>query len=30
VSAVGNAQLTAVFMAHVSGSPKPVMVAPLR
>lgn len=30
VSAVGNIQLTQVFMAHSSGSPKPVMVASLR
>ena len=30
VSAVGNTQLTQVFMAHSNGSPKPVMVASLR
>ena len=30
VSAVGNAQLTTVFMAHINGSSKPVMVASLR
>ena len=30
VSAVGSTQLTQVFMARSSGSPKPVMVASLR
>jgi UrcA family protein len=30
VSAVGNTQLTQVFMTHSNGSPKPVMVASLR
>jgi UrcA family protein len=30
VSAVGNAQLTQVFMTHSNGSPKPAMVASLR
>ncbi len=30
VSAVGNAQLTQVFMAHASGSPTQVLVASLR
>jgi len=29
VSAVANAQLTAVFTAHVNGSPSPVLVASL-
>lgn len=30
VVAVGSAQLTTVFLAHVNGSPKPMMVATLR
>lgn len=29
VGAVGNAQLTTAFMAHLNGSPKPVIVASL-